>query len=86
MRNRSRTLSRATRREPPKLTLPATLPPLYVGIYRNGELCRITKVADPRQRICETFNELDLAQTARPLTAREVNIARKTAESEAAHA
>ena len=64
----------------------AKLPPLVCGIYRNGRLERLSEYPDPRERYCETFNEMSgrFGFSARPLVGAELSKARRSLAMRAA--
>ncbi len=47
-----------TRRRRPDPVAAFCLPPLRIGIYSDGVLTKVEEVADPRGKICQTFNEI----------------------------
>ena len=64
-------------RAEPMLTYEVDLPPLCCGIFTpDGKLERITEMPDPRERYCQTWNELHAGECyARPLDNDELAIA-----------
>ena len=44
------------------------LPPLMVGIYRDGEIVSLSQLPDPRVAFCAEFNRMATDTTAKALT------------------
>ena len=58
MRKRFPRVSKRTMLKPGKPAV-AKLPKLPMAIYREGELVNVVNTDDPRERICNTFNEVN---------------------------
>ena len=52
------------------------LPPLVVGIYRDGEVVSVSQLPDPRVAFCAEFNRMSTNATAKPLAAEEAEAAK----------
>lgn len=51
-----------------RIDSPHGLPELTIGIYRGDKLERVVTMKDPRDRFCESYNELSDGLTAHPVS------------------